>query len=402
MLKSLFSCILIFLSLTTFSQSFSPLNSGTINQLNGIHFISNTKGVAVGNSGTVLTTSNGTNWVARNSGINKNLVDVKFINSTTVIAVGWSGAMIKSTNSGLNWSTVYPGGSYHLNSLYVNGPDLYATGQNGIIIKSTDEGDSWTLVSPGTGNHIFDIFFTSQMTGYAVGNQAYIHKTTDGGASWSTTYSFQSGISENFQLRSVYFTDADNGYIIGKNLVQNESIFLRTTNAGVSWTQQIVYFTSYVEIEFLDGNTGYIISQNENSNSGRIYKTINGGDNWSFLTSIPKSPTDLTFPSLSVGYVCGFSGIIYKSTDIDLGINDLGNEQGLSIYPNPVNDKINISIDSTINTENLCFEIYSVSGEKLISHSNLEAIDVSGIPAGIYFLKVKNETISRMKKFIKE
>ncbi len=402
MKKILFIFTFFFLSHSVFAQTFTALNSGTINKLRGIDFITNTKGVAVGDGGKIITTSNGLNWVQRTSGVTGDLTDVKYINPTTIIAVGSWGTMVKSTDSGWNWSTLYPEEAYHLTSIYVNGTDLYATGQNGVIIKSTDEGISWTPVNPGPGAHILNMFFTNAMVGFAVGNDGYIHKTTNGGDHWTTTYSFDSGISEDFQLRSIFFTDANNGYIVGKNLWANQSIFLRTTDGGINWTQEIVYGTSYVDIKFLNSDVGYIISQNEPSNLGLIYKTTNGGASWSLLTIISKSLTDITFPSTSVAYTSGFNGTIYKSTNINLGLEDLENDQVISVYPNPSSEKIFINLDPSIQNENLIIEVYTISGEKVISRSSSEWVDVSEIPSGSYLLKVQSETSLWTKKLVKE
>lgn len=398
--KTLLLNIFFSLFFSLFSQNFSALNSGTGSQLNGIHFVNDIKGVAVGNGGEILTTSNGINWIPRNSGVPSNLTDVKYINSNTIIAVGFYGTILKSTNSGLNWSTIYPGGSYHLLSVYINGTDLYATGQNGVIIKSTDEGTTWNSVNPGTGGHIFKVFFTSAMIGYAVGNNGYIHKTTNGGTSW--TYNFDTSISADFQLRSIYFTDVNNGYIVGRNSFTNESIFIRTTDGGTTWIPEIVYGTYYVDIEFLNSDTGFIISQNESSNTGVIFKTINGGISWTFLCSISKSLTDITFPSINVGYTCGFNGIIYKSTNIALDVEELESDQALSVYPNPSSEKIEMILHPSINIGILTIQFYSISGEKLISQLYADSIDISKIPAGVYFLKIQNETNSWTKKIIKE
>lgn len=402
MKNSLFIFAVIFFYHSVSAQTFTALNSGIGNQLNGIRFLSDSKGIVVGDGGKILMTTNALNWHHKISGVTTNLKAVEYINASTIIVVGDWGTILKSTNGGMAWTQKNSGTSEMLYSVHVNGSNIYACGQNGVILKSTNEGDTWTSINPGQGAHTFDIFFTSPNVGFAVGNDAYIHRTTNGGASWTTLYSFDSGISEDFQLRSIYFTDANNGYIVGKNLWANQSIFLRSTDGGITWTKKIVYGTSYVDIKFLNSDVGYLISQNENSNTGLIYKTTDGGANWSFLTSLAKPITDITFPSTSVAYTCGFNGTIYKSSNINLGIEDLENDQAISIYPNPSSEKIFINLDSSIQNENLTIELFTISGEKIISQSNSEWVDVSEIPSGSYLLKVQSETSSWTKKLIKE
>lgn len=402
MKKSLLIFALFFLFFPGFSQTFTALNSGTGNQLNGTRFLSGNKGIVVGDGGKILMTTNGLNWSHKISGVPTDLKDVEYINPTTIIVVGDGGTILKSTNGGMGWTPINSGTPEMFYSLCVNGTDVYACGQNGVILKSTDEGDSWTDVSPGTGGHVFEMFFTSPTTGYAVGTQAYIHKTTNGGASWTTTYDYDSGISEDFQLRSIYFTDANNGYIVGKNSFANQAILVRTTNGGATWIPQVVLGTHYVDIKFSSSDIGYIISQNETWNTSAIFRTIDGGANWTLQSSIPKAQTDIAFPSANVGYTCGLNGTIFKSININLGIEDFESDQALSVYPNPSTGKITISFDSSVPAKDLITELYSASGERLILQSNTGSLDISNIPSGVYLLKVQNETSFWTKKVIKE
>ena len=64
-----------------------------------------TTGYAVGNSGTILkTTDGGANWVAQTSGTANICSDVHFpVDATTGYAVGSSGTILKTTDGGANW-----------------------------------------------------------------------------------------------------------------------------------------------------------------------------------------------------------------------------------------------------------------------------------------------------------
>lgn len=78
-------------------------------------------------------------------------------------------------------------------------------------------------------------------------------------------------------------------------------------------------------------------------------------------------------------------------TSID---NELENEF-LSIYPNPVNSKLNIDF-KTNNFSDIEIELYNISGKKLLStdvgqSQKSVAIDVSKLIKGIYVLKVYNQ-----------
>jgi photosystem II stability/assembly factor-like uncharacterized protein len=79
-------------------------NSGTINKLSSVYFTDVNVGYAVGDSGTILhTTDGGLNWVPQNSGTMYNLNSVHLPDANTGIAVGVSGTILHTTDGGLNW-----------------------------------------------------------------------------------------------------------------------------------------------------------------------------------------------------------------------------------------------------------------------------------------------------------
>jgi len=81
------------------------------------------------------------------------------------------------------------------------------------------------------------------------------------------------------------------------------------------------------------------------------------------------------------------------------------NDQVISVYPNPVKDKFTIyDLRSTIDR----IEIYNPLGQ-LVQHSPLfwrvagsEAVDVSMLSPGIYFVRLVGEREQWVGKFIKE
>ena len=65
----------------------------------------------------------------------------------------------------------------------------------------------------------------------------------------------------------------------------------------------------------------------------------------------------------------------------------------ITLYPNPVDDVISI----TPKLSGGIVEIFSVYGNKLIVTQIKDRIEVSGLSAGIYFLKYRNQVL----KFVK-
>lgn len=104
--------------------------------------------VAVGDSGTIVTSSDGTTWATRNSGITSattHLYGVAAGSGSTLVAVGGSGTIVRSTNSGSTWSIVsgVPAPTQTLYGITWSGSLFVAVGTQGTILTSPD-GQEWT------------------------------------------------------------------------------------------------------------------------------------------------------------------------------------------------------------------------------------------------------------------
>ncbi len=80
--------------------------------------------------------------------------------------------------------------------------------------------------------------------------------------------------------------------------------------------------------------------------------------------------------------------------------------EGISIYPNPATNLINISMSDNDNRK-INFIIYSIDG-KVIKQGSLQnktnnSIDISGLQSGLYYLNIMgNESILLNEKIIKQ
>ncbi|NUM50778.1 MAG: T9SS type A sorting domain-containing protein [Flavobacteriales bacterium] len=104
----------------------------------------------------------------------------------------------------------------------------------------------------------------------------------------------------------------------------------------------------------------------------------------------------------AVSYNYTFTKKIYCGV-IPNEVDEMDLREGISIYPNPVNDMLNIKFNET--TEPSTIEIHDTFGKKVLFeriNKNVKSIDISAFSRGMYLLKVKNNTNEFFKKFIKE
>ena len=92
---------------------------------------------------------------------------------------------------------------------------------------------------------------------------------------------------------------------------------------------------------------------------------------------------------------------LFIETEKETGIADVDQTQSISIYPNPANDRLFIEAEAEI--ENVV--IYDIYGRHQVtetpSHQEMTSVNVSGLKAGIYFVKINTKNGEIVKRFIK-
>jgi photosystem II stability/assembly factor-like uncharacterized protein len=162
-------------------------NSGVQVNLNGVSFVDALTGWVVGDSGTIIhTTDGGANWVRQSSGVFVNLLAVKFGDRDTGISVGEHGTILRTTNGGIVWNKQTSDITMNLRSVdFAPLPVAIAVGDSGIILRSTDRGLSWGPESSGVLSKLNSVAFGNQGLGFAVGWNNAVLRTTDAGLSWT-------------------------------------------------------------------------------------------------------------------------------------------------------------------------------------------------------------------------
>jgi hypothetical protein len=164
--------------------------SGTPNTLYAVA-TSGSLFIAVGASGTILSSPNGTNWTVRNSGSSSGLNGVATGDSVWV-AVGAAGTILTSTE-GRNWTPRKSGTSENLTAVVRADTQWVAVGAAGTILTSPDA-ETWTVRTSGTTNALNGVAWSRPATGsgpgrfVAVGAVGTILTSSDG-AAWTARLS---------------------------------------------------------------------------------------------------------------------------------------------------------------------------------------------------------------------
>lgn len=176
----------------------SRLNSGTTVDLLGIGSNAADRGnaiVAVGQGGTILTSTDGFTWIPRSSGIEVPLRDVA-ADGVRLVAVGDQGTILTALVSDPSrWTPATSGTPHHLravaNHKFVRRNDLVssfiAVGEAGTILTSED-GTSWTQVTPPTTASLVSVLSAgarNPASVFALAADGALLQSTNHGAAWS-------------------------------------------------------------------------------------------------------------------------------------------------------------------------------------------------------------------------
>jgi photosystem II stability/assembly factor-like uncharacterized protein len=171
----------------------------------------------------------------------------------------------------------------------------------------------WIQQVSGTNQNLTSIFFTDINNGFIVGNAGTLLKTTDGGTTWDLQ-----SLGTTVNLKTISFLDSQNGYIFGPG-----KTFYKTTDAGNSWqnlSDSIKY--SFQAMSFLDLQNGIAI-QSTYSDTAIVYRTMDGGLSWNYLSKVPNENTYLQLLDIyyldentivTAGYKA-WSAVVHQSTD---------------------------------------------------------------------------------------
>ncbi|OQY27377.1 MAG: hypothetical protein B6244_10995 [Candidatus Cloacimonetes bacterium 4572_55] len=132
-------------------------------------------------------------------------------------------------------------------------------------------------------------------------------------AEWETV---DSGVTDD--LYGVFFINENLGFATGWRNNGPGGVILKTTNSGDNWTSSMPVPGSYIfGVSFTSDSKGFVAGSDAgNTFNAMILTTTDSGEEWS-MSLFPSSYGFylVDFPVRSVGYACGYLGIMKKTTN---------------------------------------------------------------------------------------
>ncbi|NQV18159.1 MAG: right-handed parallel beta-helix repeat-containing protein [Armatimonadetes bacterium] len=315
--KILFYLLILLPVILTCQTNWILLDSGTAQNLNSVDFFDGNIGLVVGESGTILKTTNGgETWDNVTSGTSNNLNGISFVNADTAVVVGDGQTILRTTDGGANWMPITVGiyGNLISVDIDISGNGI-AGGTDQTILKTDDAGATWSITQTGyMGGGWQGAQMVDESIGFVFGSnsifQPFVGKTTNSGSSFSfyNFYFVQGAVSYEGKLFDGYFFDDFNGITAGRRWDWFGCIS-STSNLN-EWTTQH-YSTPFYGIDFSTESDGYVVGDN-----GTIMHTADGGTIWEAEDSgVFSQLNSVLFVNENLGFIAGNGGVILKKQE---------------------------------------------------------------------------------------
>ena len=319
---------------------------------------------------------------------------------------------------------------------------IYAEYQYGGLRKSYNGGNNWDNIKPvsyeGPWNTPYEMHAVNNnliVVGY---NEVY--RSTTGGVAWD---SISYGVTGGAEIQSIALAPSDENYIYAASY----SKIKVTKDAGLSWTYIKPGLANYnmTDIAVATNNPDRAwVTFSDYNNIHKVYETNNAGSSWTNISgsNLPELPVncivyqgganDDLYIGTDVGvyyknntmtewipFNDGLPNVIVKELEIhyDEGtisaatygrgiwespLNTLSSvstnnleKLDCTIYPNPANDKITISA----NTSGINVSIFTLTGQKVIETTS-KTISVSSLAKGCYIVELESNGIIKREKLV--
>jgi len=363
-----------------------------------------------------ISSDNGKNWFGASATIPIKLSLVKFSFADNYNGIAMASAtfwgkcknkrhfILFTQNGGFSWDTsLVEGDSYNNCSSKLEFKDIsMLDAKEGFMVAWKTVNDS---LSPRT-SHI-------------------LYRTSDGGITWRILYQKDELAIDSAEFNSVQFVDKNTGFIGGGKLNKGHGAIYSTHDAGQTWKQEILQDCNVINsVKMLSNQIGFAIG-----NRASVFETRNGGLTWTkdqeifkgqYVDSLENLEQLFLTKDRKTIYISGHYGVIqflsgavfYSGSDVMLIKKEFGHDIINSVTEKGANENqvlisqvgnslvVNVKNDK----EGIAFKLLNVISEEIsgVKATQLQngkyAIDITNVVNGVYFLNIKQQDSSYVKK----
>lgn len=374
------------------------LNVGNVNAsyFSDVHAITTDIALVVGSNGTILKTiDGGVTWQQKESGTNQSLQKVRFSDADLGYIIGTQGTLLKTSDGGENWVSLTTGYNANFVGLSSLGENLIYIAYEDNLLKSANGGMTWQKYPLDFYNG--DVQMLSETVGYASKSNGGLLKTVDGGQNWQ-------GLNGYYRF---HFINDKMGFCYMDGL-------RKTTDGGNVFVQLGSGNKSFSKIFAINENTvwGIItpILNGDGTSPGTVKMTYSPENGYKESIEYDDNNTNmlsLYFSNDKLGYAVGNKNgkaTVWKnSTGNTLSSGEYDKMDGVTIFPNPASDRINITVKN-LSLKETTISLSDMSGKlvhnQIYNNGKDISINVQNFAKGVYLLTVINQNQKYSQKII--
>lgn len=404
--------VLTLLSWQVLPAQWNVIPSGTDYHLFDIAFADADHAWIAADSSTLLSsTDGGLTWSSQQLSILyfPPIVSIEFIDADTGYALPGFGNAWVTHDGGATWNESTEFGFYACYGMEMGfgaGAQYFAQrgcfGENGFFTR-TDTGMAYELKisSPAFDgmDAIHDIEWIDANTAIAMGDNNLVYRTSDKGVNWDLLFTKDTLLD----WRAVRFVSPTEGWAVNTDLFWP---LYHSTDAGLTWTRDSTWLSTffYPSHRAVNCNSGFVFAGADIN--WAIGGLISERSDASFMYyETPHPVNSFAFPSATVGYAVGDSGMILRRDSIALGTSAPAvlTQPSFHLFPNPASESVTLQWDKPLATDAI-ISLSDLAGRELITVSYREQADftlpLTGLEAGVYFVECRTQDTRQVRKLI--
>jgi hypothetical protein len=234
-----------------------------------------------------------------------------------------------------------------------------------------------------------------------------IFKSLDGGTTWTSS---SNGLEELIPMADLILHLTQNPLNQAQYTIATNKGAFTSGNGGSTWTK--IYNSIIHNVSHSTVTNGNIVASAHTSGTStfKVIYSKDGGITWNEIMDekllyVGSSASAFRFTGDTAEVYIGTFDLGLVKYSIDMNAPYLGNDNQLpavheiSVYPTPTTGELNVRSDNVV----LSIEIYSITGQKLMTSLRTSRINISGLEDGVYFSKILTaDGKSTVVKVIKE
>jgi hypothetical protein len=248
-----------------------------------------------------------------------------------------------------------------------------------------------------------------ESSAYDIDNDGYLDIISNGSIMYGKSdLTFEDPDTSQINYKNGSFGDLNNDGFI--DLYYNGKIYYNQGNSN-NWVKINTIGMGY-QTSGMSNRNGIGARVEITTASGTQIRDVRSGEGFEFMSSLNTHfgiGSETTIQTITIYWPSGTIDVINNPaintthTVIEgdtLSITD-ENLADVSIYPNPVEDQLQIITSADVT--NKIATVFDINGKRIINVKlNTNSLDVSNLQSGVYFLRLESEGKSIKRKFIKK